>query len=398
MGRTCLCCEERATEPFFRIGSAPVIANQLFSSREAAQAAAMGVIELSVCTTCGLIKNDQFDPARMTYDTSYDNALHFSDRFRQFAEELAGRLAKDYGLEGKSVAEIGCGDGYFLELLLSQGVGEGIGYDPSLSKAETRQVLPDKFVRFVPEMFGSQELPKGVGGVICRHVLEHIPDPASFLAHIRRTVEGSDAVLYFEVPNTEWLLESNSIWDVIYEHVTYWTPVSLRSALETAGFEVLKISTGFDDQYLMAEFVARPERRAEAACDPAEVGRVCDLAESFVAAGDAYLAKWEARLRALARSKRRVVIWGAGSKGVMFANLVPSAREVVDAIVDVNPRKQGHFLTGSAHPIIGPDRLVDVKPDVVLVANEIYLSEISETMSGLGLYPSYEFISGVPEA
>ena len=38
----------------------------------------MGVLELSVCTACGLIKNDQFDPARMTYDTSYDNALHFS--------------------------------------------------------------------------------------------------------------------------------------------------------------------------------------------------------------------------------------------------------------------------------------------------------------------------------
>ena len=258
MGRTCLCCEQRETEPFFRISSAPVIANQLFSSRKIAQAAAMGVVELSVCTTCGLIRNDRFDPARMTYDTSYDNALHFSDRFRQFAEELAGRLTKDYGLEGKSVAEIGCGDGYFLELLLSQGVGEGIGYDPSLSKAETRQVMPGKFVRFVPEMFGSQELPKGVGGVICRHVLEHIPDPASFLAHIRRTVEGSDAVLYFEVPNAEWLLESNSIWDVIYEHVTYWTPVSLRAALEAAGFEVLNISTGFDDQYLMAEFVARP--------------------------------------------------------------------------------------------------------------------------------------------
>ena len=45
-------------------------------------------------------------------------------------------------------------------------------------------------------------------------------------------------------------------------------------------------------------------------------------------------------------------------------------------MVDINPHKHGKYLAGSGHQIVGPDALVEIKPDVVVVMNPIYVEEI----------------------
>jgi hypothetical protein len=55
--------------------------------------------------------------------------------------------------------------------------------------------------------------------------------------------------------------------------------------------------------------------------------------------------------------------------------------------VDINPHRQGYFMPGTGHRIFGPDDLVELKPDVVIVMNPIYREEITADLAARGLTP-----------
>ena len=106
---------------------------------------------------------------------------------------------------------------------------------------------------------------------------------------------------------------------------TSTAPTSPQGALERlfldCGFEVLDSWKGFGDQYLLIE--ARPlppEQRARPAGCEEDLGgarrRRCRSFARGVPRGAAQA--WRERFRAWSADGRRVVIWGAGSKGVAF--------------------------------------------------------------------------------
>jgi hypothetical protein len=54
-------------------------------------------------------------------------------------------------------------------------------------------------------------------------------------------------------------------------------------------------------------------------------------------------------------------------------------------VVDVNPRKQGTFIAGTGHPVVAPEALRAIQPDVVVVMNDIYRQEIGDMLAALGI-------------
>ena len=72
-------------------------------------------------------------------------------------------------------------------------------------------------------------------------------------------------------------------------------------------------------------------------------------------------------------------VWGAGSKGVSFVNLltdVPPAR----VLIDVNPGKQGRYVPGTGQQVVGPEALAETGVDLVVIMNPNYRSEIETTL------------------
>ena len=82
----------------------------------------------------------------------------------------------------------------------------------------------------------------------------------------------------------------------------------------------------------------------------------------------------------------QVVIWGAGSKGVTFLNLV-RADDAVEYAVDVNPYKQDKFVAGTGQEIGAPAFLRQYRPDYVILMNDVYKAEIGQTLKSLGIRP-----------
>lgn len=381
----CPVCATPTPEPTFALRDVPVFCNVLHDSRKEALAAASGDIQLSACPSCGLIYNRRFDPTKVEYAPSYENALHFSGRFRAFAEAMADHLVDAHDLRGKTVAEIGCGDAYMLRLLVDRGVGRAIGYDPSVSE-EMAARIESPSIEVHRDLFASDALPDRVDALLCRHVLEHITDPVAFLLGIRRALGERDTLVYVEVPNAQWMLDACSPWDVIYEHCTYWTAPTLEAVFRRCGFTPLRVQTGYGDQFLMIE-----ARAGAPIADELQSSRTGpDVAESLTRFDHECAVKfdrWAKQLEAIADSGRHAVAWGGGSKGVTFVNAVHGAREAITSVVDVNPRKHGRYVARCGLPILAPDELPNADVAAVFVMNPLYTDEIRASLAELRLTP-----------
>jgi len=351
------------------LGEVPVNVTALHRSAAAALAAPSGRFELTLCDGCGYVRNRAFDESLLTYDEQYENALDFSPTFREYRDHLADALFQRYGLGGREIVEIGCGQGAFLAALCRDGRARGRGFDPSHRPGD--EPLPGT-VRIERTHF-DPALHRDGGALLCgRHVLEHLPDPLAFLTALRPAT----SAVYLEVPSGNAVFGGDGCWDLIYQHVSYFSAATLVRLLERAGFGVTDVRERFGDQYLSVEArnggastVTRPD-----------VASFVQRADDGAATLRGRLAAARHRIRTEHAAGRTVAIWGAGAKAATFLNLVG---EPVDAAVDLNPRKHGTFVAGTAVEIAAPARLATLRPGTVFIFNPVYRTEIASELASL---------------
>ncbi len=368
------------TSPVLTVDDVPALANTFAATAEEARRAPRGSIDLVVCS-CGMLFNEAFDEKKAPYSTDYENSLHFSPRFQMMAEELAERLASRYAAPGATVLEIGSGSGDFLALVAAGGFQRGVGLDPSLA-VDTASTAGSASLLFLADTL--EALPQDLAAdlIVCRHVLEHVADPVGLLAAARDRAAGEGCALYVEVPDGTHMLGSPSIWDLIYEHVGYFTAPGLDVALAAAGWRVVEMGTSFGGQFLWAEAIAAGEV-PPLGSPTSDRGRACrhgscrDLRRGVPLHHHAVASLH--RCPSICRTARGRL--GAGSKGVMFVNTVATNAA---AVVDVDPRKWGRFLPGTGHQVEPPDTLAD-RVDTILVMNPLYLDEVRGRADQMGV-------------
>ncbi len=368
----------------------PTQINFLYGSRKEARACPRGDIVLGACGGCDLIVNTAFDPEKLEYREGYENALHHSTVFQSYADSLVERLVKEFGLREKSIVEVGCGDGTFLRLLCERGNNRGIGFDPSApdTGVEDGESPRVEIVRdYFSEAYGNVD----VDFLYSRHTLEHISDPITLLRQLRRTLDKRGGIpIFFEVPNGLYTFRNLFIWDIIYEHTTYYTPASLRFVFERAGFNVSRTYEAYSGQFLCIE--ANVGGLDHPASD-APVGEsaqtpILPVIETFSANYKRYVDRWRETLEDLNSSNKKVIIWGGGSKGITFLNLFETAGSI-DYVVDINPKKHGMFIAGSGQEIVPPERVGEIKPDTIIIVNPVYREEIEENVGAMGISTEY---------
>ncbi|MEZ5234633.1 MAG: class I SAM-dependent methyltransferase [Acidimicrobiales bacterium] len=373
-----------ATDPVVSLRDLPVFCNALYPTAAEAMAAPRGDLELRFSPSTGYLWNDAFDPDLVAYNPAYENSLHYSPRFQDFARDLADRLIERYDLRDRRIVEIGSGEGNFLALLCERGGNRGVGYDPSFDPARSK-VVTSAQMEIVREYYPTDR-PIDASLVLCQHVLEHVTDPAGLVEGVRASIPDDAATaVYFEVPDATYMVSELAVWDLIYEHLSYFSAPTLQHLFERAGFEVVEVDRTFGDQYLYLE--ARPRRHGTPAPAPApDTAALTKLAERVAAFGehfDRLRRLWSQRLTAML-ADGPVAVWGAGSKGVSFLNLVQGG-DTVQHVVDINPNKWGLHLPGTGQPVVGPDALAGSGVRNVVVMNPLYVEEIAAQVRSLGV-------------
>ncbi len=375
---SCPACTAFVGEPFLVRRNVPVHQNLVMATQEAALAVTRGDLEMVCCEGCGFVFNRAFDAGLLAYGDDYDNTQSHSPSFRAYMDELIRHLLEDCGVRDARIVEVGCGKGYFIrELVAADTSNVGWGFDPSYLGEE---VVLDRRLEYRREFYGPGCESIRADVVVCRHVIEHVADPHALLTTVRSALALSPrARVFFETPELGWILRNRVSWDLFYEHCSLFTPGSLRTVFEHAGFEVDQVMLTFGDQYMWLE-----ARLGEATTDAltTDAGNTPRLAREFAEAEAEWQQGWSERLAA---STGKVAIWGAGAKGVTFANLVDPRNERIDCVVDVNPRKQGQFLPGTGHAIVAPEALGTRGVKRAILMNPNYRSENVELLRAAGL-------------
>ena len=91
-----------------------------------------------------------------------------------------------------------------------------------------------------------------------------------------------------------------------------------------------------------------------------------------------------------------VVCYGAAAKGNTLLNYCGIREDFVDYVVDKNPHKQDRFLPGTHVPICSPERIMETKPDYVLILPWNIQDEVIEQMSGVREWGG-KFVVPIPE-
>jgi 2-polyprenyl-3-methyl-5-hydroxy-6-metoxy-1,4-benzoquinol methylase len=140
----------------------------MYNTKAEAVACLKGDVCLVEDQETGLIYNQTFCPDLVIYDTNYQNEQAVSQAFQRHLLSVAQIIQETMG--NQQLVEVGCGKGFFLEMLLERGV-DIIGFDPTYEGANPR-IKQSYF-----ELHSTIE----ANGIIIRHVLEHIQDPFNFL-------------------------------------------------------------------------------------------------------------------------------------------------------------------------------------------------------------------------
>lgn len=336
--------------PIYRQDGFPLFQNRTYDTFQEAKECLRGDIRLVEDPETGLVFNEAFSSALMCYDIGYQNEQALSPFFQHHLQEVAGLVDRLLGRE--NLVEVGCGKGTFLEMLLSLGY-DVTGFDPAY-EGKNERVRREAFAPGVM---------KKATGVILRHVLEHVPDPVRFLEDVCEANGGSGRI-YVEVPCFDWICAHRAWFDIYYEHVNYFRRGDFLRMFDG----VIESGHLFRGQYLYV--VADLARLRRLRVDSADRGTFPSvfLSESLLM---------------VTRERGGSAIWGASSKGVVFALIRERIGCSVDMAIDINPAKQGRFLPATGLRVFSPEEAMTSLPEgaTVYVMNSNYLAEIRR-MSG----------------
>jgi len=334
----------------------PLLQNVVYKTQKEAIKAECTDIVLVQDEKTGLVYNAAFEPNRIMYVGEYQNEQGLSDVFKKHLVKVSEILDNKQLLNG-SIVEIGCGKGFFLEMLLNKGV-DVRGFDPAY-EGNIPVILKDLFSEKYNEI--------NADTIILRHVLEHIPDPLTFLHTVAQANQYKGRV-YIEVPSFDWIIKNNACEDIFYEHCNYFTPETLSHF-----FTASECGCLFGNQYfyLIADFENLKKNLDTRSFVPSQINmnETVERYSRFVA------------------TNRDIALWGSGAKGVTFANLTDKQRIGIKCLIDINPMKQNKFIGGTGHPVIDPGQIVANGIKKVIVMNILYLEEIRSVLTPLGITP-----------
>lgn len=355
--KRCIACGAPLWEtPLLTLDNMPASAQHMPDAQGVKQDRGL-TLDLCQCMGCGLV---QFDCEPVDYYRDVIRAGGFSKTMVELRRYQYKHLIDSYHLEGKKFIEVGCGQGEFLKVLSEFPVEvHGIEHDPHLVELARAQGLD------VTEGFTETEDTRFAGGLydvfLSFNFLEHQPDPGTMLQAIYRNLE-DDAMGLITVPSFEYIMDHNSYYELIRDHLAYYTFETLTPLLERNGFLVEECEV-INRDTLSVIVKKRPKMDTE------------NLLECYVN----LKREMESYMKYLDAWDKKVAVWGASHQGFTLASTTKLG-ERARYIIDSAPFKQGKFAPASHLPIVGPDHFHEHPVDAIIITAPGYTDEIAASI------------------
>jgi 2-polyprenyl-3-methyl-5-hydroxy-6-metoxy-1,4-benzoquinol methylase len=363
------------------------------------------VHKIDRCNVCGFIfansilqDNEilKYYEKMSNYENPEHSGLHSEMRKQSIEKQInfiLGHLPKNF--KG-SALDVGCSVPYGLSVLKIKG-WKVLGLDPSDSCIKIAKDLWSIDVKkgfFNIENFEDE---KPFDLIILSHVLEHLIYPSEILSQLKEILS-EDGVIYIEVPN---LLEHNNLTGYFtFEHVNYFTPLSLENIVKNNGFEIRKIQLiKNDESELSYSSVGVLIQKSQS------VDSVINFDNSSIAAVEEYKAQIGNRIKKINSvlnlidktiKKGRLALWGGGIHTSQLLSETNLREMDIFCIYDNDPKKNGEcILSIPIYTFPNDINMVLKNVDAILISsqaseNEIYNQISKFEQSGLKIFRLYQ--------
>jgi len=369
MQTTCIACGFHITHEIYHGDNHPLSVLHLPRTKAQARDALKLPMNFRSCARCGHIFNVEFDYYKIPYEDDsnlmYNKARMWMKHMEGLVEELVGK----YDAKQKTLVDIGCGDGGFLKILLERNLGNRcIGFEPGVEAANAaKNGLEVHKDYFIPERDLKSIRPDFL---ICRHVIEHLKSPLTFVSEIAYWCNVYDVFPLFlaESPRIDNAIEQGRINDFLYEHPSNFTQRSFQFMFETGGWDVVDIRPAYGDEVVVA--VTRPRRSEHLKALPHTAKSYSDSLRKLKQNVGSAMAK-------LADSGRSVAFWGATGKGSAFLNIFDLFDHAWPVVVDSDYNKVGRFVPRTGQEIHPPEYLVENPVDTIVITTQWRAEDIA---------------------
>ena len=363
--KKCISCKGSLHE-LMKIENMPASAQDIPTKEELDKDSGIEV-SLCVCEDCGLVqlKNDA-----VYYYRDVIRAGGYSTTMEALRKSQYKHFIEFASLEGKKIIEVGCGRGEFLGMLSDFPV-EGYGTEHKKDLVEMAKEAGLRVDEDFPESEDHIFKNGPFDAFMSFNFLEHQPHPRTYLKAIYNNL-GDEGYGLITVPSFEYIMEQNSFYEIIPDHIAYYSFESLTHLLNICGFEVLEKETVNRDTISMIV----KKRKLPDICGI--ISKKNDIATEVVETVKKYA------------KAGKIAIWGASHQGFTLCATTGIA-DYVDCIIDSAPFKQGKYAPASHIPIISPDEARKRKLEAIIIVAPGYTNEIANIIkttfeNGIDIY------------
>lgn len=380
----CRSCASKTLKPILALGET-ALADLLLTKDQLGDEEPRVPLNVAFCPDCTLVQIIETVRPEILFHADYP---YFSsviatlmEHSRRNALELIER--RQLGT-GSLVVELASNDGYMLQNFAERGIPV-LGIDPA--KAPALAAIA-KGIPTLMEFFGTETAKRLAAEgrhadiIIANNVLAHVANLNGFVAGIAALLKPTGMGV-LEFPYLVGLLEHCEFDTIYHQHLCYFSLMAIDKLFRRHGLFVndvrkLAIHGGSLRIYVEPSEAVGPAVR-EMLDD--ERARGLDTLAAYQAFRDRVRKIREDLNALIARLKgegRRIVAYGAAAKGTTMLAYCGLDANTIEYVVDKNQFKQGRYMPGSRLPIVAPERLLEDRPDYVLLLPWNFADEILE--------------------
>jgi SAM-dependent methyltransferase len=341
------------------------------------------------CPNCSLVQiTETVPPEKLFREYLYFSS--FSDTMLRHARQLVDELiaSRKLGVENL-VVELASNDGYLLQYYKQAGV-RVLGIEPAVNIAKVAE--QERGIPTVSEFFGRELAVRLVADgekadVIHGHnVLAHVADLNGFVEGIH-TLLKDDGVAVIEAPYVKDMIDRCEFDTIYHEHLCYFSLTALGHLFRRHDmllYDVKRVPIHGGSLRIYATQAQGPYNEAQRNVvslleEEASWGvESPTFYQGFANQVEALKSTLVGYLSQLKQQGRRLAAYGAAAKGSTLLNYFGIGQETLDFVVDRSTYKQGRYMPGVHLPIYAPEKLLEERPDYVLLLVWNFADEVLE--------------------